>query len=1822
MNAQGTLNEKNDRYLDSLEAHLQQLGTQAERTYDILFDEKAVKGWVDALDGALGIFNNFIKGIGGGTTAFTYFGSLVAGIFNKQIAQAIQGVSAEISRFKANLGAVAEKQKVIDQIKSGLQVAWAGQGQNLGNTALTAQAEAAQKTLAVQRGLTAEQQKQAVQIQKQIGLQTQKTENLKQQLAEEQKQNQKARESLGLDQTKKSLDEQELKNLQKQSQYSEEKYQSNLKILSIFTQTQSALSEAEDTDAAREAIAEKFETHQEQIYQAYVKSGGEVKKWDQYWEKIVKEIKQGENSLDIFAEIQDLIRANTDKHKNIVQQIKVLLDNNKKKTQQQLHQSEKVTQEYKEQNNVLAEQGRKTLNLQTLVRGFSAAGMALSSWAGAAKTFGDQMATAQQKVNAITSSIQGTISGVGTLFGPIGMGVSTLINGAISLIEQVPQFGDWLEDHFKSAQQRIDELNASISKVNQNDRTKNAQISNLEGLVEEYEKLSEKAGDYGVNLDNLTQQEQDRYHQITNSFAEYNSAVIAGYDDQGNAIVRGQDALKDTIEVLKQAKLQADKAALGDKNKFLEGISTKHTKANEDRQNALGDAQEKAEFDFVNAFAKGSGDLSVIRGDLSTFTGDFLLGLDNQLSGLTSEQRSKFFKDAFNESQDEFNESYQEFVDNIVTAVNNGDNELLLKALEQGSKYRKSLRDKVGDQTLLSQYDVLFSYLPSDGEYQDYLDKLKKVKDEKDELNKQIADQTYSSEDANALITGLQVYDNETWSTIESKLKQMGIGTSGFIKKLTDYITSQKVSEIDINDLYTQIQGQAESYAQILTNYEDSIKTAEQDAVEDAKTIFKKKDQSAKGLHQDIYNSIIENFLNNEDMQDLLAEAKDNSKYKDFLESLIGSVYNLEDIKIVFDEDGKAYITELQTQKDKINTEISKVLFSNDKITGAGGLHDNEILNEHLQGLKINDDTLLAVKNALSDPALTFSNLHEAIDWIDDFIQQSDRQMDVKPIIEKFDKISEVIKKLHSDEKLNWKQEDTLAQALGLTPEQLTQLDSNADWLKTIVNKIYTTLNPENAEESATRKQAFVDLFPTLQDLDKAFKESQDIKDGWGMTAEQYEDAWNQVYQNELQQLNINEQALKDYADAKGLAFGTRGEKKAALEAYQNAQTYNELSQALKNAKDKMDDFYGSAENVADDFELNSQLTNILSLLRDLGAEDISLQWLIDNFDALEAAAQGDIEAFKELLAKKDELQKLGSPTADRYQEGKTNIDNLEGASQSLTDKTALSQDQSQALAGLLLVDKQLSAIAEDQGINSQAFLEALNATIEAKKQELEITKQQALYVNRARQQEIQKDLKTQENADKQKSLQNDLIELKQKELELQQQIGDTEAPKFDADINVQELENLSDTIQQIAPQSEELADGLAKNEDAADDLAQAILRFDDACKDVSENYEDWMAALNSGSIQEQAQAMDGLRDAYADLLDLDGSALSNDFLTNIENLDLMKAAIDGDTDAYDELLSRAGQDILIQVGIDPTQFYSDRDAIWAAAAELTGTDFGNIEIGADLKDEGFFDELEHIINATGMTAQQATDYLASMGVDAEVIEQKTDGTETQQITGWHAVPDTTKVPYDYTYLDGEDLKRYRGYQTYSGVRFEPDTETVTNTKENTAFGLKVTSAHKTSGGNFKFSQAKNGGGSKGVSRRSGGGSGGKGRSGGNGRGGNRGGGSGKAKEPDTSQKDPKKSMKDTRDIYHDINIELKQINKQLDRVQKKQDRLYGKQLLDNLKEQSKILDQHKAKLEEKHELQKQDLASQQQTLKNLGVAFDKYGNISNYMDILGNIIV
>lgn len=85
VNAVGTLNEQQNIYMESTEAHLQQLRTEAERTYDILFDQDTVNDFTDALNGALTIFNNFLDTTGGGISSLITLASTFGNVFSKQI---------------------------------------------------------------------------------------------------------------------------------------------------------------------------------------------------------------------------------------------------------------------------------------------------------------------------------------------------------------------------------------------------------------------------------------------------------------------------------------------------------------------------------------------------------------------------------------------------------------------------------------------------------------------------------------------------------------------------------------------------------------------------------------------------------------------------------------------------------------------------------------------------------------------------------------------------------------------------------------------------------------------------------------------------------------------------------------------------------------------------------------------------------------------------------------------------------------------------------------------------------------------------------------------------------------------------------------------------------------------------------------------------------------------------------------------------------------------------------------------------------------------------------------------------------------------------------------------------------------------------------------------------------------------------------------------------------------------------------------------------------------------------------------------------------
>lgn len=154
---------------------------------------------------------------------------------------------------------------------------------------------------------------------------------------------------------------------------------------------------------------------------------------------------------------------------------------------------------------------------------------------------------------------------------------------------------------------------------------------------------------------------------------------------------------------------------------------------------------------------------------------------------------------------------------------------------------------------------------------------------------------------------------------------------------------------------------------------------------------------------------------------------------------------------------------------------------------------------------------------------------------------------------------------------------------------------------------------------------------------------------------------------------------------------------------------------------------------------------------------------------------------------------------------------------------------------------------------------------------------------------------------------------------------------------------------------------------------------------------------LESSAFEDHAAAGAELRDIYSDILDLSGDMdLSLDFTADPENLELLQRVMQGDIDAYDELADRAQANIEIQAGIDTAQAEADVASINSMLDELG---YEDIPIGVHIESDALEEELNGIIAAAGMTAQQAESLLASMGLEAELETAEEEKDTSQTVT-------------------------------------------------------------------------------------------------------------------------------------------------------------------------------------------------------------------------------
>ena len=411
---------------------------------------------------------------------------------------------------------------------------------------------------------------------------------------------------------------------------------------------------------------------------------------------------------------------------------------------------------------------------------------------------------------------------------------------------------------------------------------------------------------------------------------------------------------------------------------------------------------------------------------------------------------------------------------------------------------------------------------------------------------------------------------------------------------------------------------------------------------------------------------------------------------------------------------------------------------------------------------------------------------------------------------------------------------------------------------------------------------------------------------------------------------------------------------------------------------------------------------------------------------------------------------------------------------------------------------------------------------------------------------------------------------------EYNQNLERVQVANLDKDVDEKVFSSLKDTLNELSGEFGELSENVKDNETALGNISEAVLRFDNAIQDVTENYDDWLNILKTGSIQEVAEVTEDLADAYGDLLDMDNSSFSTGFLRDTDNLKLMKKAAEGSAEAYETLQQKARQDI--EAHIDSTNLEEFKSQLSEVESAMDAMQFQDLEIGANLNIDGFLQSLTNMVNAAEMTKEQAESYLSSMGIDAEVEEHET----TQDLVKNNLIPSVE-------YSTSMEVPTMAGGATTTvkvpSLLYEAVPQTYQDTYS--APTLEVKSATKSSGGNFKFKQSSHGGGTKNPKKSSGGGGG-------------------------SNKKDPKLNKNEI-ERYHEIKNTLEDLTREYDRVAKARDRAYGMTKVALIQEEIE-------KTKELAEAQKQymteindNLIDDQKALAALGATFDSRGNIDNY---------
>ena len=189
---------------------------------------------------------------------------------------------------------------------------------------------------------------------------------------------------------------------------------------------------------------------------------------------------------------------------------------------------------------------------------------------------------AQIAANSVGARIKTTLAGIGSALGSMAA-----ITAAIWAIQKGYE---WVRNQIMTAQDAAEVTQNVVSKYQNTREEIDKNISTVEDLKSRFEELSKGVSDSGKNISLATDQYQE-YQDIVSQLVDINPALIQGYNDEAQAIIDKNNAIEQTIELLKKQRMQeANETVYGGKSEN-KGHKSNYEAAVIDYRNEYSDAK-------------------------------------------------------------------------------------------------------------------------------------------------------------------------------------------------------------------------------------------------------------------------------------------------------------------------------------------------------------------------------------------------------------------------------------------------------------------------------------------------------------------------------------------------------------------------------------------------------------------------------------------------------------------------------------------------------------------------------------------------------------------------------------------------------------------------------------------------------------------------------------------------------------------------------------------------------------------------------------------------------------------------------------------------------------------------------------------------------------------------------------------------------------------------------------------------------------------------------------------------------------------------------